>query len=1102
MGSRRKQPQQTIGYWYHLGVQIAVSHAPIDYISQLVFGERTAWVGKVSDGNINIDELNLFGGEKREGGVAGTVSVHSGQDNQPINRYVQAFRGRTSAQRGILSLVFGHEGNGANGSQLKAINFSMSVMSQSVEDQLGYQPMRILSNRNQQMTKEQAYTYISQFYPQGVRTYYDDKKNAEIDPLEDQKKIYGNYKAVALMYAYRAFVLNNLIKNARYKFTPEQFFETQVREGAVDLKHTKPFTWTAMNPYFKPIWVRVTNILSGWRNGVWYHEKAIISGSYHATEKGNVQCDDMNPAHIIYKVLTDASWGMGYNAHDIDDVSFRKAADTLYAERFGLSVIWLQEETIEDFIGNILDCIDGALRINVITGKFELILIRDNYNIADLPILDENNIVELSKFERATWGDSPNEVVLTYSDRNEDNAVITVQNLAAIEIQGAVITSTQTYRQIHEAELAARVAARELRVLSTPLAKIELQVNRVAFALQSGDLFNLHWTALGIQDLPCRVLSVTRGAFDDGVITIEAVEDVFGMPAQSYVDTQPVQFDYNPTVTTPTEISEARIWEAPYYDVVYNVGEQVMRTADLTNGNAFVRYFADQPMSLSNNFDILASNKGRNRGNFVQIAKAQSYTPNFVLADHIDREQTTFATSNIENLPNPIEEGSYIVIDNECMGITHIDESAGIVYVSRGILDTIPETHYMGAKGWITHPDHAYDETYYAQGDNIYYRPLTNSTRGTLPFENSVEFSTTLVGRAFRPLPVAGVSLNGRYFPSVLKNKENLTINWHGRDRRNTTTAQHWYYGSLNTEQGVKYNIRVIDGITQTVIAEYVDFEQTYLSIQPPVQKAKFTIPVVQSLVYHIDFETTKDGKFLLNNDNKLEAKLYKNFAESQNLNEALQEGAFSDTWAFDVGTQYGIELPFVANKLNALSFTVGFRMFAGGAATSSILKMLNQNGANFLDVWIANYGSELYVHIGDNYPNNSRTYTAIKPREWHDVIIRFDNVAGVISIWLNGESVHTHHIGAWNRSSAGFQVVPTSGSVMLGKAPTTWHSDTIKLDDFFMYNVALSDTQIQALFGVMITRKWQESLSIEMETVRDNIKSWQTFKHSWQTEN
>lgn len=1100
MGSR-KSKKQTIGYWYHLAVQMAVAHAPVDYISQLVFGERTAWIGKVSDGNIHIDEKNLFGGEKREGGVAGIVSVHSGHENQETNAYVKAMRGRTSAQRGLLTLVFGHAGNGAASGQLGAINFNSSVMSPTVEDRLGFRPKGILSSPNHEMSKEQAYTYISNFYPQGVRTYYDDKKNSEIDPLEEQKKIYGNYKAVALMYAYRAFVLGNLIRNPQHRFSADVFFSVQMREGKVDLKHTQPFTWAAMNPYFKPVWVRVTNILSGWRGGVWYHEKAIISGSYAATTKGNVQCDDMNPAHIIYKVLTNTDWGMGYNPHDIDDASFRKAADKLYEERFGLSVMWEQEESIEDFIGSILDCIDGALRINVITGKFELILIRSDYNVNDLPVLNEDNIVELVKFERAAWGDSPNEIVLTYSDRNEDKAVVTVQNLAAIEIQGAVISSTQTYHQIHEPDLAARVAARELQVLSTPLAKIEISVNRIAFTLQSGDLFNLNWEALGIVNLACRVLSVTRGTFDDGVITIEAVEDVFGMPQQSYITHQPIEYDAI-AQTIPTAVAEARIWEAPYYDVVYNMGEQTMRNFDVTNGNAFVRYFADQPMNLSNNFDVYASNTGQGRNDFVNLMKSQSYTPNFTLADNIDRTQTIFATSNIENLPRPIEQGSYIIIDNECMGIVRIDEDMGIIEVTRGTLDTIPETHYMGAKGWITHPHDAPDETYYAEGEVIYFRPLTNSTRGTLPFENSNQFETVLVGRAFRPFPVAGVSLNSQYFPSVLKNKDYLTINWNARNRKQSTPTQHWFYGSVNAEEGVKYNIRVIDNATQKVVAEYADYEQTYLSIQPPMQKAKFTIPVVQSLVYHIDFETTKDGKFLLKNDNKLEAKLYKDFTESQNLNEALQEGAFSDTWAFDVGTQYGIELPFVANKLNALSFTVGFRMFAGGAATSSILKMLNQNGANFLDVWIANYGSELYVHIGDNYPNNSQTSTAITPQTWHDVIVRFDNVAGTISIWLNGESVHSHRIGTWNRSSAGFQVVPTSGSVMLGKAPTTPHSDTIKLDDFFMYNVALSDTQIQALFGVMITRKWQESLSIEMETVRDNIKSWQTFRHSWQTEN
>ena len=80
------------------------------------------------------------------------------------------------------------------------------------------------------------------------------------------------------------------------------------------------FTWSAMNPYIKPFWLRVRHILKG---RPWYTSKAAIG-------------DDMNPAHIIYDVLTNTRYGLGFITQRIDDAAFRAAADTFHAEGFGM----------------------------------------------------------------------------------------------------------------------------------------------------------------------------------------------------------------------------------------------------------------------------------------------------------------------------------------------------------------------------------------------------------------------------------------------------------------------------------------------------------------------------------------------------------------------------------------------------------------------------------------------------------------------------------------------------------------------------------------------------------------------------------------------
>ena len=113
-------------------------------------------------------------------------------------------------------------------------------------------------------------------------------------------------------------------------------------------------------------------------SAMWYSSKAEISGS------------SMNPAHIIHECLTDKEWGLGYPAADIDLVALTAAADTLYAEGMGISLLWDSSSAIEDFIKTILEHIDGSLYVDRATGRFKLKLSRNDYNASTLLVLDDD----------------------------------------------------------------------------------------------------------------------------------------------------------------------------------------------------------------------------------------------------------------------------------------------------------------------------------------------------------------------------------------------------------------------------------------------------------------------------------------------------------------------------------------------------------------------------------------------------------------------------------------------------------------------------------------------------------------------------------------
>ena len=311
------------------------------------------------------------------------------------------------------------------------------------------------------------------------------------------------------------------------------------------------FRWSANNPYFKPPAVEVTRILKGWRDDtVWYPAKAVI-GSL-----------DMNPAHIIYECLTNRDWGMGYDPIDLDEStsgsSFKTAADTLFAEEFGLSIPWMQQSSVEDFIRVIIDHIGAALQFDIRIGKFTLKLVRGGYDINDpaqaFPINPDN--ATLLSFQRAAWGETANEIVVVYTDRNGQNVSLAVQDPANIEVQGAVVSVTKQYPGIKTHAVAERVALRDLQAGSSPLAKISLEVNRSGATLKAGDILNVSWPPSGITQAAYRVIGVNRGTLTDGKIKIEAIEDVFGLPTQGYMDDLPTG-GWTPTYADPVPLTAA-----------------------------------------------------------------------------------------------------------------------------------------------------------------------------------------------------------------------------------------------------------------------------------------------------------------------------------------------------------------------------------------------------------------------------------------------------------------------------------------------------------------------------------------------------------------
>ncbi len=104
MGGSSKR--QTVGYRYYLGVHMVLCHGPVDSVSQIRVDNKLVWTGAATGGPIYIDKPEVFGGDKREGGIRGTVDIMMGGRNQPPSPYLSSqIPSAIPAYRGVVSAV-------------------------------------------------------------------------------------------------------------------------------------------------------------------------------------------------------------------------------------------------------------------------------------------------------------------------------------------------------------------------------------------------------------------------------------------------------------------------------------------------------------------------------------------------------------------------------------------------------------------------------------------------------------------------------------------------------------------------------------------------------------------------------------------------------------------------------------------------------------------------------------------------------------------------------------------------------------------------------------------------------------------------------------
>ena len=275
-------------------------------------------------------------------------------------------------------------------------------------------------------------------------------------------------------------------------------------------------------------------------------------------------------------MLDQSSVGTRLSASKLDLDSFLAAADTLYAERFGLCLKWTRKDSIENFIQGVIDHIGATLYVSRTTKLYTIKLIRGGYNLNDLPLFDtESGILSISDASVASIGSTVNAVQVKYHDwENDEERTVSVKNAAAIVAAGGIVNQvTRDFPGIPVASLALRVAQRELRAVSTALRKFAITMDRRGEDFAPGDVLAIQDPKRGIPKMAVRVGRVEDGTLLDGKITLTVVQDVFTLPVTTMAADVPST--WVPPNTTPC-IDQQRVFEAPYFLMV-----RTMSKADL-----------------------------------------------------------------------------------------------------------------------------------------------------------------------------------------------------------------------------------------------------------------------------------------------------------------------------------------------------------------------------------------------------------------------------------------------------------------------------------------------------------------------------------------
>lgn len=793
---------QIVGFKYALGIQYALGLGPVDELVGIVcngkavpYTATTVFNGNGTEDKIvlDIDAENLFGGTGvgGEGGLKGKIDFYRGLDTQQPNDYLTRVQGRIAADLSGLGYAYAGTGNGV-----------ISFLSGGADA------------RTEEITAT-ATTPASGFMRFAVRG-----------------SISGFIGTATADTAFSSYRINITIETGSTAFVTGDKFTIQSKhatqspayKGLCQMIWRQVYTGITPNP--KPIKVRLRKCVDPFAQGAGV---ANIGG-------------DANGILVIYDLMTNDFFGLGFLPAKFDIPAFMAAAVVIADEGLGISFQQDSVQTADSIIGEILRHLDGVIYTDPSSGLWTVKLARDDYDADTIPMLDADAI-EKFDFARGSWGETTNYVVVTYLSRaaNFNDRTVLSYDPANIAICGEVRAENMDFKYISDRLTASVISMRALRTMTYPLAKVKIICNRKAWNYRMGQVFKVNWPELGIVGMIVRISHINYGELRNGKITIDAVEDIFGLDDVAFVS--PPESGWVDPFGPPIAAAHEQLVEAPY---------QAFERAIIAPGRYALALATRADRSPS--FEIWNLD-----GTYKRSVDVADFTPtgillaDFPVGDALDAAGFSIGTlRDTDELGNLSTEEFHAGFNLALIGSelvawqTVIDPEDGTLAISnilRGVFDTIPEDHFAGDVVWfISAGTVSTKDTPEPTDSTVTSKFLPQNTLGTLPIASAGALTLAFSSRYLRPYPPGNFRVGVlAWGVRPLTVAGDLMLSWNSRNRVGQVGVVAQDAGDFAPEPDTTYKIKLfIDGVLIRTVTT-ADQSFVYTAVERGTDDADFT---------------------------------------------------------------------------------------------------------------------------------------------------------------------------------------------------------------------------------------------------------------------